>query len=237
MHHVIAERFLITFLLQIEGEYKKLPSEIYYLHQLAAVSGVIHYFDWWFEESKLIIITELPPNFINLHQYVSENGPIPELEARRIFQQILTTVVQMIKLEVFHRDLRLSNIVLYEEDGLKVPYIIGFDFTTTYDETRMFHRLIGTRHHFPPEFHLTGNYTCQGHTTWNLGCLLFEMLTGMVKFDQNGKAFAGSQYPDFLSAEVRNLIDSCFEPNWKNRASIENIINHDWMSLESSAFL
>lgn len=94
------------------------PTELYLLHRVQHVSGVIKLIDS-FERSdgSFIIIMERPENVKDLFDYITERGPLKEIEARIFFTQIVQMVSRIEKLGVLHRDLKDENILVDLKNG------------------------------------------------------------------------------------------------------------------------
>lgn len=61
-----------------------------------------------------------------LYDYLSERKVLDEEEARRIFRQIATACYYCHKHKICHRDLKLENILLDENNNAKVTYFCNF---------------------------------------------------------------------------------------------------------------
>lgn len=62
-----------------------------------------------------------------LYDYLSERKVLDEEEARRIFRQIATACYYCHKHKICHRDLKLENILLDENNNAKVSFCHNFE--------------------------------------------------------------------------------------------------------------
>merc|ERR1719188_1784185 len=78
---------------------------------------------------KLYEIIETPQQLLMIMEYCSggelfdhivERGRIPEKDACRFFQQILSGVEQVHGMNVVHRDLKPENLLLDEKNNIKI---------------------------------------------------------------------------------------------------------------------
>lgn len=68
---------------------------------------------------KMVLVMEYAAGG-ELYDYLSERKVLPEEEARRIFRQIATACYYCHKHKICHRDLKLENILLDENNNAKV---------------------------------------------------------------------------------------------------------------------
>lgn len=142
--------------------------------------------------SHLAFVLEYVPGG-NLAKYVSDkwkttqerNGLfLTEEEARFIFKQFLSAVEYIHKHKVAHRDLKLDNTLLDENDPPCIK-ICDFGFSKYFDENSNMHTQIGTPVYMSPELigakHGRMGYNGQKADVWATGVLLFVMLLGKNK--------------------------------------------------------
>ena len=120
----------------------------------------------------------------NLFKYLN-HGRLEEAVAAKYCFQLLEALnyLQSGPLQVIHRDLKLSNILLDKHFNVK---LCDFGLATQQqhpDEEQ--YTILGTPNYIAPE---VVNQTAHGYPAdlWSLGCLLFAMLTGETPFEQRG---------------------------------------------------
>ncbi|XP_069389422.1 serine/threonine-protein kinase pim-2-like isoform X2 [Paralichthys olivaceus] len=132
-------------------------------------------------------------------------------------------------MEMFHRDLKLENILIQTtSDGPRVRII---DFGCgCYAKDGPYHSFSGTSAFAPPELFSTYSYEAVPTTVWQLGAVLFELLDGSIEFDT--KAFIRSEVEinDELSQESQDLLNMCLAPHSDKRATLEQIWELPWLS-------
>ncbi|GMS92776.1 hypothetical protein PENTCL1PPCAC_14951, partial [Pristionchus entomophagus] len=64
-----------------------------------------------------LIVMERPPNCCDLFDYISAEGALSEDVARRIFEQVIQTVVACQRLGVYHNDIKDENILIDRKTG------------------------------------------------------------------------------------------------------------------------
>ncbi|HEX2465517.1 MAG TPA: protein kinase, partial [Thermoanaerobaculia bacterium] len=141
-------------------------------------------------------------------------GPLPRLEALRIFRDVARGLAAAHDRGVVHRDLKPSNIALASSGAVKVldfglakPGIDAFvpdssrsmSPTLPLEETRA-GALIGTAAYMSPE-QAKGHEVDRRTDVWSFGCCLFESLTGE-------RPFEGDSVAELLAAVLKE------EPPW-----------------------
>ena len=105
---------------QIDGRYW--PFEITLLEMVKNVDGVTHLLDYFEDTDVYILVLERPENCMDLFEYITNHGPLPEATARGLFRQIVNTLIDIEKAGVYHCDIKDENI-LVELDWLRTKII------------------------------------------------------------------------------------------------------------------
>jgi len=140
-------------------------------------------------------------------------GPIPVDEAVRIARQIADALEYAHEHGIVHRDLKPANVKVTADDTVKVldfglakaleGDIASIDISTSPTISRMATQqgiLLGTAAYMSPE-QAKGKAVDRRADIWAFGCVLYEMLTGMM-------AFRGETVTDTLAAVIKE------EPDW-----------------------
>ncbi|XP_077061582.1 serine/threonine-protein kinase pim-2-like [Siphateles boraxobius] len=93
--------------------------------------------------------------------------------ARHVMLQVINTANICCERDVFHRDIKLENLLL-NPDTMEVK-LIDFGCSAIMKKTA-FKVFSGTKAYQPPEIRFQGRYHVKPMTVWSLGILLFEML-------------------------------------------------------------
>ena len=93
------------------------------------------------------IIMDYIPNK-DLFYYVKKNRGLNEREAQYIFRKIVEAVSQCHKQKICHRDLKIENILLDENN---IPILCDFGFASLIEEKNgKLSEILGTEHYCPP---------------------------------------------------------------------------------------
>ena len=175
-------------------------------------------------------------NGISLNEYMKHLSgmKIKEDKCKKIFYQIVNAINYCKSKNIYHRDIKLENILLINENLVK---IIDFGFSIKCPKNTYQKFLCGTPNYMSPEIINKHYYIPEYSDIWSLGVLLFIMLTGNFPFKANTEEVLCRKVnkcefiiPNFLSQNCHDLIKKMLivEPN--KRISTETILCHEWFS-------
>ena len=157
--------------------------------------------------------------------YIEQNRAI------KLFIQIVKAVSYCQSKNINHRDIKLENILILEDDTIK---LIDFGFAVKSSKDTYQKLLCGTPSYMPPEIVNKEKYIAQYSDVWSLGVLLYTMLYGRFPFraKEDEKLFKLINrchviFPDNIEVDayIKNLIKKIINFNPKLRPTPEEIIN------------
>jgi len=129
---------------------------------------------------KILLVMDLV-NGVSLlaHLKSKQNRRLEENDAKYIFRQVLEGIKYLHNKNIFHRDIKLENLIIDEFNTVK---IIDFGFATVSHKTKPLNFFCGTPSYMPPEIVQKKDYL--GHTAeiWTCGILLYTILCGSFPF-------------------------------------------------------
>ncbi|ERE68841.1 sperm motility kinase Z-like protein [Cricetulus griseus] len=183
-------------------------------------------------EQNIFLILELADGR-ELWDWIQQVGYLQEGIARKIFKQILHAMCYCHDRGIVHRDLKPDNIMVDARGKVK---IIDFGLGALVSPGTKLSRFCGALRFGAPEFFLRQPYDGTKVDTWNLGVLLYFMVTGTLPFEGSTFEELGSkvllgQYdvPSHLSQDLRNVIRSLLTVNPTQRPTLKDIMEHPWL--------
>ncbi|XP_072231740.1 serine/threonine-protein kinase pim-1-like [Leuresthes tenuis] len=140
-------------------------------------SAPVSLLDWYDLQQELILVLERPMPAEDLAHYIEEHGgSLQGDEAKIIIQQLVDAAVHLKQNNIFHRDIKVENILI--ETGSDVPRLrlIDFGLSCINKKTSKYRTFYSTSAHVPPEWLNSCTYSAGPTTVWQVGVVLFEML-------------------------------------------------------------
>ena len=171
----------------------------------------------------------------SLHGYLKRrpNRRLEESEANRVFKQILHAINYCHGKNVTHRDIKLENILLDDENNVK---IIDFGFGTCFSHEKKVKLFCGTPSYMAPEIVSRVEYSGPPADVWALGVLLYVLLCGAYPFkaQYDKELYKKIQYgqftvPNNISAGARSLITRIMRLNPDKRPTVNDILKDNWI--------
>lgn len=172
---------------------------------------------------------------ISLLSYIKSlpNRKMTETTARKIFKQIIEALVYMHSRNIYHRDIKMENIIL--DNQLKVKIIdLGFGVYSSNDRKMSF--FCGTPSYMPPEMVLKKDYFGSAVDIWSIGIVLYVLLCGTFPFKgKNDKELFAKitkgvfTIPEGISLNAKLIVRSLLGVNPSERPKAEGILMHDWV--------
>ncbi|KAH0886778.1 LOW QUALITY PROTEIN: hypothetical protein HID58_062874 [Brassica napus] len=162
-------------------------------------------------------------------------GRLREGTARRYFQQLISSVAFCHSRGVYHRDLKLENLLLDDEGNVKVS---DFGLSVVSEQLRqekICQTFCGTPAYLAPEVLTRKGYDAAKADVWSCGVILFVLMAGYLPFDDKNvlvmykKIYKGLfRCPKWFSPELRGLMNRILDTNPDTRITIPEIMEHRW---------
>ncbi|XDV48846.1 hypothetical protein PO909_018201 [Leuciscus waleckii] len=223
----------------IPGHPGQLPLEVGLLilaNRGPKVSEIIELLDWQDQPDQYIMVLERPSPCEDLrHFWKRHKGILDEDTARFIMAQATMAAHMSCRRGVFHRDVKLENLLINTET-LEVK-LIDFGCGDLLQEAG-YERFCGTRLYCPPEYYAEDKYHGKPATVWSLGVLLFLLVCGRFPEPRDRQMIDEDTWSDpGLSNECCLLIRSLLKISPRQRIYLRKILEHEWfkvMSLRSA---
>lgn len=167
-----------------------------------------------------------------LFDYIVSNGRLPEEEARKYFQQIISGVAYCHEFGIAHRDLKPENLLLTRDFNIKVA---DFGLSNVMQDGRFLRTSCGSPNYAAPEVISGYLYAGPEIDIWSCGVILYALLCGALPFDDEAipKLFKKIkngiyQMPSHLNSSAQNLISRLLSVEPLKRISVPEIRTHPW---------
>ncbi|CAK6970684.1 serine/threonine-protein kinase pim-1-like [Scomber scombrus] len=195
----------------------------------AGHSAPVSMLDWYDLDEELILVLERPVPAVDLYEYIEANrGSLQEKEAMIILKQLLDATIKLHEEHIFHRDIKVENILI--ETGTDVPRVrlIDFGLSCFFKKRSLYSAFYGTTAHVPPEWYSRGTYRAGPTTVWQLGVVLFDMLHS---YSFETKQFLDDQLKisTDLSNDCQDFLQFCLTKDPEQRPTLEQLQCHPWL--------
>ncbi|XP_038563400.1 serine/threonine-protein kinase pim-1-like [Micropterus salmoides] len=226
-----------VFCKQVDNNGKQLSVEVAIMLKLAGgqtgsvgKSAPVSLLDWYDLDRELILVLERPVPSQDLYKYIKVNGgSLQEQEAKLILKQLVDAAIELQDKNVFHRDIKVENILI--ETGSAVPRVRLIDFgLSCFVKRGSFYRVFyGTSAHIPPEWYSQCTYKAGPTTVWQMGVVLFDTLHSKTPFETT--KFLGNKLKisNNLSKSCRDFLQTCLTKCPEQRHTLEQLQLHPWL--------
>ncbi|EEF43192.1 CBL-interacting serine/threonine-protein kinase 1 [Ricinus communis] len=185
-------------------------------------------------KSKIYMVLEYV-NGGELFDRIASKGKLPEAQGRKLFQQLVDGVSYCHNKGVFHRDLKLENVLVDAKGNIKISDFGLSALPQHFRDDGLLHTTCGSPNYVAPEILSNRGYDGATSDTWSCGVILYVILTGYLPFDDRNlavlyqKIFKGdAQIPKWLSSGAQNMIRRILDPNPVTRITMADIKSDEW---------
>ncbi|NWZ92122.1 HUNK kinase, partial [Nesospiza acunhae] len=189
-------------------------------------------------ENSYYLVMELCPGG-NLMHKIYEKKRLEEHEARKYIRQLILAVEHLHRAGVVHRDLKIENLLLDEDNNIK---LIDFGLSNCagilgYSDP--FSTQCGSPAYAAPELLARKKYGPK-IDVWSIGVNMYAMLTGSLPFTVEPFSLRAlyqkmvdkemNPFPTQLSSAAINFLRSLLEPDPAKRPNIQQALANRWLN-------
>jgi len=185
-------------------------------------------------KANLYLIMEYA-NGGELFNYIVKRRRLHEQEACKFYQQLISGIEYLHKLNIVHRDLKPENLLLDQGNELK---IVDFGLSNLYQNGELLSTPCGSPCYAAPEMVKGNKYSGLMIDIWSSGIILYAMLCGYLPFDDDNndilyRKIGNGEYtiPEFVSDRAKDLLYKVLNTDHSKRYNIQQIKNHSWFNI------
>ncbi|RWS29690.1 serine/threonine-protein kinase PLK1-like protein, partial [Leptotrombidium deliense] len=228
---VFAGKVIAKAQLQKSDQKEKMSQEIA-IHRSIKHKHIVQFNSYFEDKNFIYIVLELcsKRSLMEMHK---RRKTLTEPEIRYFVRQIADACLYLHERKIVHRDLKLGNLFLNEVMELKVG-----DFglaTRIVSEGERKLTLCGTPNYIAPEVLMKKGHSYEVDV-WSLGCIVYTLIVGKPPFETSElkdtyKRIRHNEYhiPSFVPHEVRVFIQKMLQSDPKQRPSMRQVLNDNYM--------
>ena len=179
------------------------------------------------KDTEEVVVRLEKPMGVPLGVNIARREKLSEEDARKIFQQIISSIEYSHQDKIAHRDLKPEDLLLDDQNNIR---LIDFGLANIMRDSLALKTACGSPNYAAPEVISGMSYGGAEVDIWSCGVILYAMVCGSLPFDDDhmpqlfNKIKECRYYiPGHLSPAVQDLINRMLQPNPVKRISLQEI--------------
>ncbi len=162
-----------------------------------------------------------------MFQFIQDNGPLTESQARHIMLQIVNALQFLWQHRYVHGDIKEENILIDNQLNIK---LIDFGSASRVPVGQLCDKIVGTAQYLAPELIQSQKFHADLVDVWALGCVFYAMLFDAMPFSDFEEAIHAKYTTDAvqISAQAKCLLAGMLEPVPSRRYTLVDILDSAW---------
>lgn len=223
---------------KIESEIDK----IQFVREIQALTQLVHpnlikFIDFLEDDNFYYVFQELNDGASLLQFLLASDSGLSENLARVIFKQLITVLIFLHQNGIFHRDIKLDNILINKQ---KVITLIDFGFCQFGNSQTLLKTICGSLHYLAPECIKGQGYRGDMSDIWSSGIVLVALISRKTPFHGQNQlqliqSILDGQFhlPETISPQCADLIKRILTVDPDLRINEQQIMLHPWMVINS----
>ena len=180
-----------------------------------------------------IILELLPGTTFETFLKLQPRHRLSEVQVRPFYQQLVRTVSFLHSKRIYHRDLKLENIMVLPSNLIK---LIDFGFAVDASQICSNPLICGTPYYMAPETASALAPDFELAEVWSLAVILYKAISGSFPFkeinpdDKRSKLCYVYRRPFGISDALNDLFLRSFDLSIETRARLTDLMQHPWIS-------
>ena len=178
----------------------------------------------------------------DLMEYILKKNHLSELEALKIFQQLINVLLYLHSQNISHRDIKIDNMLLDKKNNLK---LIDFGLSTKYNDNSLLNQPCGTVVYAAPEVLDGKEYHGMLADVWSAGIVLYGMLCGYLPFNSNDDEVNKKNVikgninfnEKYFNDDIKDLLEHMLDVNPLTRFTLQDIREHKWFNKKKNIMI
>eukprot|EP01117_Protostelium_nocturnum_P018535 TRINITY_DN7770_c0_g1_i1.p1 TRINITY_DN7770_c0_g1~~TRINITY_DN7770_c0_g1_i1.p1 ORF type:complete len:335 (+),score=52.85 TRINITY_DN7770_c0_g1_i1:153-1157(+) len=227
-------------------EGSRLHNEMKVCAKTWGISGTPQTYGYFEHDDSVFLVMEMIKG-MDLYEILedSEFDPFPESRAKKLFKDTTQTLIEMHRIGIAHKDIKLENIMIdFRNDK---SFLIDFGLSFLFDpesnpsSSKCCSDFGGSMEYSAPEVLARAPFSPEKSDVYALGVTLFCSIVGTFPHVNltnmkdvlnliSGKKRRKLKYPltSDISEEAKDLLSKMLADNPHNRYSLKEVIDHPW---------
>ncbi|XP_024141734.1 serine/threonine-protein kinase pim-1 [Oryzias melastigma] len=186
--------------------------------------------DWYDVPKELILVMERPIPAMDMLDFIeSKGGTLQEDETKIIMKQLIKTAIDLKDKNIFHRDIKIENILIETSSDVPRARLIDFGVSCVTTERSRYRVFTGTPNHVPPELLTSRRYRAGPTTVWQLGVVMFETFNKSENFTTKKFIKKNLKIREDLSEHCQDFLRACLNTFPEKRPKLKDLMSHSWL--------
>uniref|UniRef100_A0A6U0K1E1 Aurora kinase n=1 Tax=Percolomonas cosmopolitus TaxID=63605 RepID=A0A6U0K1E1_9EUKA len=200
--------------------------------------NVLKLYGYFTDTAKVYLILEYCPKG-EVYRQLKRSKRFSEKRSSHYIEDVAKALQYCHSKSVIHRDIKPENLLLGKQGDVK---LCDFGWSIQTEEGQRRSTMCGTLDYLAPEMVEKRSHD-SNLDLWCLGVLCYEFLCGKAPFHSTSSqetfrkiSRVEIKFPSFVSEDARNLIRQLLKRTRADRLSLENVLNHPFITKHKRAF-
>ncbi|KAM8836928.1 uncharacterized protein AB9W97_002366 [Spinachia spinachia] len=182
--------------------------------------------DWYQFGKALVLVMERPMPAVTLLDYILDRDNLKEKDLKIIIRQLVDAALHLERNDIFHRDIKLDNILIETSSNVPRVHLIDFGVSCFDNKTQSYANGFGD---LSPEDFLEMETSAGPTTVFQIGVALYNALQLEDPFDTLTFIQRQRGLPKIISKNCKDFLQRCLEVHPDDRPTLKQLRKHKWL--------